>query len=82
MKVTGENWGKSIRELQDACEYCRYSGYPENSILVEFDENELELGTGKIYLSNDGKLFVMNSYMGLMSDINYCPMCGRRYSDE
>lgn len=78
MKVTAENWGKSKRELQASCEYCKSDVYAENTMLVEFDESETEIGTGKVYLLSDGKFFVMNNHMGLMSQINYCPMCGRK----
>ncbi|MBO0413204.1 hypothetical protein JZO81_19285 [Enterococcus hulanensis] len=60
------------------CEYCK-SDFPfDNTVLVEFDENEIEKDTGKILISNSGELLLVNRYLGQLSKINYCPMCGRK----
>ena len=72
MKPT--DWGKSKRELQEPCEYCKV----ENSELL-IDGNALSAYVEDAILNIggwDGEFQI--EYL----KINYCPMCGRKLSDK
>ena len=73
--IDPKDWGKSKRELQEPCEYCK----PKPKLLFE---NILELmvisGTLDIEVEGDYSGSGISDYV----DINYCPMCGRKLEVE
>lgn len=73
--IDPKDWGKSKRELQEPCEYCK----PKPKLLFE---NILELmvisGTLDIEVEGDYSGSGISDYV----DINYCPMCGRKMEVE
>lgn len=77
MKVTGENWGKSIRELQSECEYC-------SSKETLFENDRKWSGrTDSIEMTILGNSLAVdatadNTDYSAAFEINYCPFCGKR----
>lgn len=63
------------------CEYCTDNSFLGNELLIEFDDNEDLKDTVKVYVTNDAKLFLHNNYGAMMTNINYCPMCGRKLEE-
>ena len=74
MKPT--DWGKSKRELQEPCEYCKV----ENSELL-IDGNALSAYVEDAILNIDGRGWD-GEFQAEYLKINYCPMCGRKLSDK
>jgi len=71
MKVTAENWGKSKRELQDACDHCGGSSkiYEQvNNLTVDQVYNTIRVMN---YPANEEPTC---AYIRM----KYCPMCGRK----
>ena len=74
--VKPTDWGKSKRELQEPCEYCKV----ENSELL-IDGNALSAYVEDAILNIDGRGWD-GEFQAEYLKINYCPMCGRKLSDE
>lgn len=71
MKVTAENWGKSKRELQDACDHCGGSSkiYEQvNNLTFDQVYNTIRVMN---YPANEEPTC---AYIRM----KYCPMCGRK----
>lgn len=60
------------------CEYCTGNSFLDNEPLIEFDDSEDLKDTVKVYATSVGKLFLHNDYGAIMTNIEFCPMCGRK----
>lgn len=70
MKVTGKNWGRSIRELQEPCEYCE--GSPR------LYEQVGGLTVDQVYQTIRVMVYPEDKEPTCMYiRMKYCPMCGR-----
>ena len=74
--VNATDWGKSKRELQKPCEYCKV----ENSELL-IDGNALSAYVEDAILNIDGRGWD-GEFQAEYLKINYCPMCRRKLSDK
>ena len=71
------DWGKSKRELQEPCEYCKIVVASESLVdgeaLTAYIEDGILEFEGRGY---DGEFQIAHL------KINYCPMCGRKLAPE
>lgn len=77
MKVTGENWGKSIRELQSECEYCSgKESLSKSDSLWSGRTDSIEISIQGNSMTVDAT--VDNTDYLASFEIKYCPLCGKR----
>ena len=74
--MNASDWGKSKRELQEPCDYCK----ADNSEVL-IDGNALTAYIEDAFLSIEGRGWD-GEFQRDDLKINYCPMCCRKLSES